>query len=201
MTEKKQCSPECDTKNHIFMEAARLFAEKGYHAVSMREISERSDVSKPMIYYYFGSKEGIYKALLDTGLQHSQKNIMEVSTATLSTREKLIEFINKRFNACIEYPEYSKFFISLFVSSERFPFMEQFKAETQKQEQIIKQVIETGISGGEFRSDLDAQLALEVIGGAVMHFIWHHFLGLEPKVSRHLAEKIVDLVLVGMNRT
>ncbi len=79
--------------------------------------------------------------------------------------------------------------------------MEQFKAETQKQEQIIKQVIETGISRGEFRSDLDAQLALEVIGGAVMHFIWHHFLGLEPKVSRHLAEKIVDLVLVGMNRT
>jgi AcrR family transcriptional regulator len=182
------------------MVAAQLFAEKGYHAVSMREISERSNISKPMIYYYFGSKEGIYKALLDTGLEHSQQNIIEVSTAALSTREKLVEFINKRFSACIEYPEYSKFFISLFISSEPFPFVEEFKAETQKQEQIIKQVIETGISRGEFRADLDAQLALEVMGGAVMHYIWHHFVGLEPKLSRLLAEKIVDLILIGMNK-
>jgi TetR/AcrR family transcriptional regulator len=200
MTGKKQCPPECDTKNHIFMVAARLFAEKGYHALSMREISEQSNVSKPMIYYYFGSKEGIYKALLDSGLQHSRKIIMEIIASDLSTNEKLVEFINKRFQDCVDYPEFSKFYISLFISSENFPFLDQFKADAQKQEQAIKQIIEDGISRGEFRADLDAQLALEVMGGAVMHYVWHHFIGLEPKVSRLLAERIVDLILVGMNK-
>lgn len=200
MPDKKTGSPECDTKNHIFMVAARLFAEKGYHAVSMREISERSNISKPMIYYYFGSKEGIYKALLDTGIEHSRNDILAIINTDLSTKEKLVKIVNKRFQDCIDYPEFSKFYISLFISSENFPFLEEFKADAQKQEQAVKQIIETGISRGEFRPDLDAQLALEVMGGAMMHYIWHHFIGLEPKVSGALAEKIVDLILIGMNK-
>jgi AcrR family transcriptional regulator len=200
MTDKKSDPPECDTKNHIFMVAARLFAEKGYHAVSMREISELSSISKPMIYYYFGSKEGIYKALLSTGMEHSRNSIMEIIKTDLSTKEKLVKIVNKRFQDCLDYPEFSKFYISLFISSDNFPFLDEFKADAQKQEQAVKQVIETGISRGEFRADLDAQLALEIMGGAMMHYIWHHFIGLEPKVSRALAEKIVDLILVGMNK-
>ena len=59
-----------DTRKKIFTVAARLFADKGYNAVSMREISEQSGLSKPTIYYYFGSKEGIYKELVTTGVSH-----------------------------------------------------------------------------------------------------------------------------------
>ena len=44
-------------------EAARVFAEHGFSGASLREISERSGVSKPVIYYHFGSKEGLYSAV------------------------------------------------------------------------------------------------------------------------------------------
>lgn len=39
--------------------AERVFAERGYVAASMDEIAERVGVSKPMLYEYFGSKEGL----------------------------------------------------------------------------------------------------------------------------------------------
>ena len=45
--------------------AGRVFAQRGFHAASMEEIAEGAGVSKPMIYNYFGSKEGLYFAYIE----------------------------------------------------------------------------------------------------------------------------------------
>jgi AcrR family transcriptional regulator len=42
--------------------AGAAFATRGFHAVSMDEIAEQAGISKPMLYHYFGSKEGLYVA-------------------------------------------------------------------------------------------------------------------------------------------
>jgi AcrR family transcriptional regulator len=42
--------------------AGRSFAARGFHAVSMDEIAKQAGISKPMLYHYFGSKEGLYVA-------------------------------------------------------------------------------------------------------------------------------------------
>src|SRR3982074_56633 len=42
--------------------AGRSFAARGFHAVSMDGIAEQAGISKPMLYHYFGSKEGLYVA-------------------------------------------------------------------------------------------------------------------------------------------
>ncbi len=45
--------------------AGQVFARGGYSSSSMDEIAELADVSKPMLYAYFGSKEGLYVAYID----------------------------------------------------------------------------------------------------------------------------------------
>ena len=45
--------------------AERLFSERGYHGVSMDEIAAASGISKPMLYEYFGSKEGLLLACVE----------------------------------------------------------------------------------------------------------------------------------------
>src|SRR4029079_4457111 len=44
--------------------AERAFAERGYHAASVDAIAEAAGISKPMVYAYFGSKEGLYRACM-----------------------------------------------------------------------------------------------------------------------------------------
>jgi AcrR family transcriptional regulator len=44
--------------------AEEVFAEQGYHGVSMEVIAERCGVSKPMLYEYFGSKDGLMRAAI-----------------------------------------------------------------------------------------------------------------------------------------
>ncbi len=42
----------------------KLFAERGYDAVGVQEIAEMAGITKPTLYYYFGSKEGLLNAIL-----------------------------------------------------------------------------------------------------------------------------------------
>ena len=44
--------------------AERAFAARGFHAASVDAIAERAGISKPMVYAYFGSKEGLYRACM-----------------------------------------------------------------------------------------------------------------------------------------
>ncbi len=43
-----------------------LFAERGFDAVGVQEIADTSGITKPTLYYYFGSKEGLLDAILST---------------------------------------------------------------------------------------------------------------------------------------
>jgi AcrR family transcriptional regulator len=44
--------------------AQRVFAERGFRAASVDAIAEGAEISKPMLYAYFGSKEGLYRACM-----------------------------------------------------------------------------------------------------------------------------------------
>jgi len=44
--------------------AERAFGQRGFHAASVDAIAEASGITKPMVYAYFGSKEGLYRACM-----------------------------------------------------------------------------------------------------------------------------------------
>jgi len=55
-----------ETREQLILDVAgQVFARDGYHAASMDEIAALADVSKPMLYTYFGSKEGLYVGYID----------------------------------------------------------------------------------------------------------------------------------------
>jgi TetR/AcrR family transcriptional regulator len=53
-----------DTRTHILSEALRLFAFHGYDAVGVQTIVEAAGVTKPTLYHHFGSKKGLFEALV-----------------------------------------------------------------------------------------------------------------------------------------
>lgn len=57
--------PRAVRESQMLEVAGRVFAARGFHAASMDEIAVAADISKPMLYNYFGSKEGLYFAYVD----------------------------------------------------------------------------------------------------------------------------------------
>src|SRR3954468_20374376 len=58
-------TPRAVREAQMVAAAERLFSERGYHGVSMDEIAAASGISKPMLYDYFGSKEGLFLACVE----------------------------------------------------------------------------------------------------------------------------------------
>ena len=60
--------PSILTRRRILKAASRVFAEQGYEGASIRDIVARADVNQAAINYHFGSKEGLYRAVLELAL-------------------------------------------------------------------------------------------------------------------------------------
>ena len=53
-----------DNRERILQCALELFYAKGYDAVGVQEIAQKAGITKPTLYYYFGSKYGLLETLL-----------------------------------------------------------------------------------------------------------------------------------------
>jgi AcrR family transcriptional regulator len=195
----RELQEEKGSKEKIFNTAARLFAEKGYNGVSMREISEKTGLSKPTIYYYFGSKEGIYKELIHAGLSHGTKEFEKIINQTISIKQKLIEIVKIRFKQGIEYPEYAKFILSLFIVSEKLPFLDKLIEEAENRRLDVVTLVQEGINNGEFGQSADPDLAAEIFLGTIIHYLWKQVNSQQSILSDQLAEEIVELLFKGLN--
>jgi AcrR family transcriptional regulator len=72
-----------DTRRRILETALEIFAAEGYEGTSTRQLAERAGVNLPAIQYYFGSKEGLYRAVIGDIVEHT-----EVHLAPLAPRVK-----------------------------------------------------------------------------------------------------------------
>jgi len=190
---------EVNTKTKIFNVAARLISQKGYHAVSMREISEQSGVSKPTIYYYFNSKEGLYSNLFHSAIAYSDAQLNEILIREISVKEKLIELIKARFQQTLNYPDFAKFFIHLFIFMEDTPLSKQFQTEAIIRREILVKLIQEGIDNKEFGLSVKTPIAVEIIIGTLIHFISQQLVSHKKILSDQLAEEIIDVLFKGLN--
>jgi AcrR family transcriptional regulator len=66
--------PSKTTSDKIIKAASRVFAESGFQGASVRRIVARADVNQAAINYHFGSKEALYRAVLQKALQVLMKD-------------------------------------------------------------------------------------------------------------------------------
>jgi AcrR family transcriptional regulator len=72
--------PRADRERQMLAVAEEVFAERGYAATSMDDIAERVGVSKPMIYEYFRSKEG----LLTACIRHARAELRDATARAVA---------------------------------------------------------------------------------------------------------------------
>ncbi len=192
-------SLEKNTKDIIFATAAQLFAQKGYNGVSMREISEQSGVTKPTIYYYFGSKEGIYEELIETGMQYVISSFDRIVQKDASAKDKLVMMTKTFFQLTIDAPEFSKFFMTIVTPLSDNAILEKFYKKMRRQGSAIKTVIEQGVASGEFGVSAKPELATQIIGGVWQHYIWIQLASKKKVLTDQLAEEIIEILFKGLN--
>jgi AcrR family transcriptional regulator len=89
--------PRADREQQILDAAVHGFAEHGYAHASMAAIARRAGISKPLIYEYFGSKDGLYLACLSRAGDHLVGKVVSAQSGT--TLERARESLAAIFDA------------------------------------------------------------------------------------------------------
>jgi len=145
------------TQGDILEVANAEFAANGYAGARVDEIAARTRTTKRMIYYYYGSKEGLYLAVLERVYAQIRRVERGIQIDELSPDEAL----RKLAEATYDHHTTHEAFIQL-VSIENIHRAEILrKSETILRENVtaitlLEEVIERGVRAGIFRADVDA---------------------------------------------
>ena len=159
-----------ETKTHILLVSLRLFLQKNFKEVTMKEIVQKTGLSKGAFYYYFESKEKLFYEIIE----HFFTAILEYDFARLPS-DSLHGFYHAnaeqlntlRFQLLVNEKDEVEDFISLnffallFDAFKLFPeFRSQMEAYHRKELKAWTGVIKTARASGEIRTPLsDEQIA------------------------------------------
>ena len=94
------------TRRNIVEVATHEFARKGYSGARVDAIAERTRTSKRMIYYYFGSKEGLYLAVLEEAYSGIRRAEATLDLETLPPDAALSTIVGFTFDYYNKHPEF-----------------------------------------------------------------------------------------------
>lgn len=153
---KRKYNPE-GARRDILEIARQEFSRNGLSGARIDLIAERTRTSKQLIYYYFGSKEGLYQAVLEMAYAGIREREAQLDLEGLEPQEALRRLVEVTFDYDQAHPD----FVSL-VSMENLhhaQYLEASEAIRGINVVIIKrlrEILERGVRQGVFRPDADA---------------------------------------------
>jgi AcrR family transcriptional regulator len=145
------------TMANILTVARKEFSEKGLAGARIDQIAAETQTSKRMIYYYFGSKEGLYLKVLETAYQGVRTQEADLHLEDLPPEEALRKLVGSTFDHHHRNQDYIRLVMN--ENIERGAYLQQSKTIQDMNVpaiQSIQKLIDRGVAAGVFRTDLDA---------------------------------------------
>jgi TetR/AcrR family transcriptional regulator len=175
--------------------ATELFAEKGYAATSTREICQRAGITKPVLYYYFGSKEQLFRELILDTCNESRKQLLLASRRGRTAPQKLVEVLAADFEDTRRRPGLARLFIRMLFASEKGSPAIDYVDLGMEWIRLMAGIIREGVRRGELKGR--PQEIAEMLMGIHMIYTMGYVLMGKPALDRRRARRIVRLLLRG----
>jgi AcrR family transcriptional regulator len=182
--------------DRILLQALALFSDRGYDATSVREICEAAGVTKPTLYHFYGSKEGVYRALVEGTLDQYRDGVRAIVEATGTVPERLKTIARGHFTYTQERPELVRFLISLIDNPPGSAPATDFHRLYDEVLSHYARLIQEGVDNGTLAPGPVA-VRLLVFSGAMMEAIRGFLFAARPELTAELADTLVDTILRG----
>jgi len=205
-----------DSRQRIVAAATEVFAQKGKHGATMEEIAVEAEVNKAMVYYYYSTKDSLFRAILVTILRRVYDHVFDILASEESSganpAEKVAQLVNAHFIAFSEDVRFAKILLHALANepgdlkAALRVIRDQDETSKTRLPEALLVAVKEGISKKEFR-ELDAgQVLISIIGMSLIYFIDRPIAEtlLNQKVEndeiflRERGKGIVDLVLHGV---
>jgi AcrR family transcriptional regulator len=143
-------------RRDILAAARTEFVEKGLSGARVDEIAARTATSKRMIYYYFGDKQGLYRAVLEDAYQRMRDSERKLDLAAMPPREALAMLVAASFDYHADDPGYVRLIMVENIHHARHLQGSQTIVPLNLPAiETVREIYERGVSEGAFRAGLD----------------------------------------------
>jgi AcrR family transcriptional regulator len=131
-----------DNRSEILNCALDLFANRGYDAVGVQEVSAAARVTKPTLYHYFGSKQGLLKALVEMYHQPFNAGIKQAAAYHGQLPETLANVAGAYFQFAQENPRYVRLALAAHFAPRHSEAHQVVSGWNEQQHQIVEALFE-----------------------------------------------------------
>ena len=178
------------------MSALDLFASKGYEATSVREICEAAGIAKPTLYHFYGSKEGVYRALIDGTFEQFRKDLADLLAQGGTAEERLRRMARSYFEYAGARREVMRFVLSLVHNTSTAAPKTDFPTLYEAIVSHVARCVDEGVLSGEF-SGGSTEVRMLVLMGALGECVCGSIIAGKPSLTAELAESVVDCIIRG----
>ncbi len=157
------------TARRILAAAEEHFADQGMAGARTEEIAAAAHANKAMLYYYFGDKSRLHRAVMENLLRQLRNAAFAPLAAKTSSRDRLIGWVNGYFDFFAMHPNYPRLVQrEVMDTAPKFEWIvrEYFRPFHKR----LRSLIEEGVASGEFRKVDAHQTVFTVLGMTVFYF-------------------------------
>lgn len=145
----------------------RIFAEKGFAATTTREISSQAGINKNLIFYYFKTKEGLYRNIIERNIAPVYKKISAALSRGNSLDELIESIVDAYFSQFIKKPDILPRILSRELADGGKYITEFFSKHFEEMLPLWKKFIDTG----EVSLHKHLLIIVNIIGSVVFIFL------------------------------
>ena len=192
------------TRRKILKEATAAFAAKGFDGARVDSIAARCGLSKNMLYYYFGNKEGLYVTVLEAMYERFRGRQPDLSASNGNPEAAMRQLVEHTFAAFRDHPEAIRLLNDENLHKARhIRTSKRIRALYDPLVASIAQVLDDGVAQGVFRGGIDPQFLYISLSSLAYHYLSNQFtlqlaLGIELSsdgVRRDWLAHIADMVI------
>jgi TetR/AcrR family transcriptional regulator len=185
------------TRARLLRAAVCVFDRKGYAAASVREIVEIAGVTKPALYYHFGSKEGVLTAVLQAAAREFVSAMERGVDRPGTARERLFAICADLHGLFQEHVPVVRVAHAVFFGPvEGVPPFD-FTTFDREMERTVRKVVEDGQASGEITASASpSDIALVILGVIGIFATRHMHNGQEP-LDLDSVKRVLGLIFDG----
>lgn len=189
---------QATSAERILSTALDLFAMKGYDATAVREICEAAGITKPTLYHFYGSKDGVLQALVNSGFER-YRQLVDKALATPGTfRAKVKVVARSLFESATRQPRFWRFMHSVIWAppGTALPQTELCSQFYDGVMAALADAAEDAVKRGELAPGPTYVRTLVLMGGLAEAATGYVIAG-KPELTPELADQMVDTIFDG----
>jgi TetR/AcrR family transcriptional regulator len=167
------------TRTKILQAAISEFGERGFAAASTDDMAERCGVNKRMIYYYYGSKEGLYLSALEAVFENLVAREREIKIEDRDPAVAIEAIINLKIDYYLENPHFVSFLsMENFYKARHLRKSKKLASFRATLTDLITGILKRGQRSGQFRADVEpVDFYVSMCALCIMYFSNQHTFG------------------------